>query len=75
MPRPQVRPYYMRMLPSAAALSLNFAIEQYNQPLVCYDYLDDVPPAKYRDMEQLDHEIQGEFISEHFAYLTFYFWL
>jgi len=52
-----VRPYWTQYLPSSAALSYNFAIDQYTQPREIFW---DLQSKDYREMDTLDMEIDGD---------------
>jgi len=52
-----IRPYWARYLPSSAALSFNFAIDQYTQPREIFW---DRQQQGHHDMDELDMEIDGD---------------
>lgn len=52
-----IRPYWARYLPSSAALSFNFAIDQYTQPREIFW---DLQQQGHHDMDELDMEIDGK---------------
>ncbi|XP_067936674.1 uncharacterized protein [Watersipora subatra] len=54
------RPHWLCQQPSPAALSFNYAIDQYSQPLTYFSNCYPLEERRYSQLEELDKQIQGD---------------